>query len=433
MTRVEEGWRSAELIVEVVRHFLLRIGVDPRALDSLSAVDGDIDGMVAGLTARGLLGSAEARLITGVWRGYIRAPLAELLPVYAPDAPARGGASNVQEDSYDSAADELPAPPAFGTLTAPGSEGAHPAAALGLDDAPVADEPAAVPFIAVDHAPSIGARLGPYTLASEVGRDRWSVTYRATCDGVTTALIRMLKESAPVELARSIRARTAALVRLRHPAILSPIAGGVADQRPFLVYPFVPAIDLRDLLQIVGRLELAALLRLATALVEALAWAYDAQLTHGDIKPASVLWAEEGASVLLTGFGFSHAPRSRYDEDASSSTSALYSAPEQLGEAASIDPRVDMYGLGATLFHAAVGRAAFTEAPLADPVRARLHGEAASVEALAPELPPGLTRLIARMLRRRPEERFSSWQEVREALQRITARPHVAALQEGRS
>ena len=94
-------------------------------------------------------------------------------------------------------------------------------------------------------------------------------------------------------------------------------------------------------------------------------------------------------------------------------------APEHVVGRAPLDPRADMYSLGASLFEAAVGAPPFVRATLLETMRAHLHDPLPPLAERAPGLPLGLAQLIARLLRKRPDERFAAWSEVSDAAEQI--------------
>jgi hypothetical protein len=99
-----------------------------------------------------------------------------------------------------------------------------------------------------------------------------------------------------------------------------------------------------------------------------------------------------------------------------------YLAPEQIENAAGTDIRADLYGLGATLFYLLTGKAPFAHH---DRARAKLKAQAAEappdVRSLRPEVPAGVAALVARLLAKRPEQRFATPREVADALDPFTA------------
>jgi eukaryotic-like serine/threonine-protein kinase len=179
--------------------------------------------------------------------------------------------------------------------------------------------------------------------------------------------------------------RTAA--RLSHPNIVQVYDAGEDEfdghEVSYIVVEYVSGGDLKDLIDRNGPVPGAMLSRIGAAVADGLAHAHERGIIHRDIKPQNVLLDEYG-SPKLTDFGIARA----LDMKGSTSTdsylgTALYSSPEQLrGEG--VTPKSDLYSLGATLYHAAVGEPPFSGEPLQVatqqvaklPVRPRVRGAA---------------------------------------------------------
>jgi uncharacterized RDD family membrane protein YckC len=92
----------------------------------------------------------------------------------------------------------------------------------------------------------------------------------------------------------------------------------------------------------------------------------------------------------------------------------LFAAPEQV-KAGKIDPRTDVYAVGATLFYLIAGRGPFTGDPAA--VIAQISSDPAPpLHGLCPAVPKDLDQVIARTLEKNPDDRFETLNELRKAL-----------------
>ena len=160
------------------------------------------------------------------------------------------------------------------------------------------------------------------------------------------------------------------------------------------------------------RLPVSEVLRAGEELADALEHAHANGVVHRDVKPDNAWLAADG-SAALGDFGIAVA-------DALEVTTGpigtpFYVAPEQAAGGAT-GPPADLYALGATLYELLCGRPPFTGATM-DAVIAQ-HRAAAPRPAseLVGGLPPGLDRLLLRLLAKAPADRPASAAEVRDAL-----------------
>jgi response regulator RpfG family c-di-GMP phosphodiesterase len=94
-----------------------------------------------------------------------------------------------------------------------------------------------------------------------------------------------------------------------------------------------------------------------------------------------------------------------------------YMAPEQVQDAASVDIRADIYGLGATLFWCLAGRTPFQSKDNLDlDAAARITQPPPSLRALLPQIPADLDAVVAGMMALRPQDRFPTPRAVMDAL-----------------
>lgn len=151
-------------------------------------------------------------------------------------------------------------------------------------------------------------------------------------------------------------------------------------------------------------------------------------MVHRDLKPANIFLAKEADEITykLLDFGLVKQVTTTGNPDELTAAGALlgsptYMAPEQI-EGGSIDPRADLYSLGALTFHCLTGRPPF-EGSLTQVMIQHVHKEAPSlVESCREEMfPPELEQLVARCLSKRPEDRYQSIDAMLEDLQMCEA------------
>lgn len=199
--------------------------------------------------------------------------------------------------------------------------------------------------------------------------------------------------------------REAAVARkLEHPAIVPLL--GVQDGA--LIYPYTPGVNLAEALQD-GPLPVRRVHRIARDVLAALSYAHGLGIIHCDVKPSNIL--VRGEQAHLTDFGFA---KDLGMQAITASQTMLgtpnYMAPEQFSGVRT-DPRSDLYGLGAVVYHALAG-----EPPYGRRVLQVLVGDADVP--LAPLLGPAaaLEPWVMRALARRPEKRYADAADMLAAL-----------------
>ncbi|WP_434044092.1 MULTISPECIES: AAA family ATPase [Sorangium] len=171
-----------------------------------------------------------------------------------------------------------------------------------------------------------------------------------------------------------------------------------------------------------GRLPIEAGLRVGALLARALEAVHAAGVTHKDIKPQNVLVDAAYTQVKLLDFGI--ASSLPLEATAASVPEGIegtlaYVSPEQTGRTArAIDARTDLYSLGVTLFEALSGRLPFTERDPLALVHAHLAKEPPALDEVAPDVPPGLSAITARLLAKNVDRRYQTARGTAEDLER---------------
>ena len=159
--------------------------------------------------------------------------------------------------------------------------------------------------------------------------------------------------------------------------------------------------------------------RLKDAMVqvsEALAYIHAHGLVHRDLKPSNIM-VDEDRQVRLMDFGLAKflADDSVVTQDGRLVGTFRYMAPEQiLGE--NLDARADLYGLGVILYELLTGRPPFDARTPYELWQKVLETEPVPVLALNTRADVQLARVAHRLLRKEPDDRYQTAEEVSEAL-----------------
>jgi tRNA A-37 threonylcarbamoyl transferase component Bud32 len=249
-----------------------------------------------------------------------------------------------------------------------------------------------------------GAEIQNYQLAERIGQDELGLIYRARHQVLDRDVhIHVLRRSGWIAVSRfQLAAKLAA--RVQHPCILPVLDAGHDDRYGYyMVTPPVAAQPLQTLLD-AGPLDPPRAMRIFAQVGQALDELHRHQIIHRDVQPQTILITSDG-KAYLTGFSLAWAPDgpdlSQLDE-ADYLTS--YAAPEQTFNDRTPDPALDIYALGAVLYHMLTG-----EAPPGVGV------EPAALAEQDPRFAPA-DRILRRMLAPEPHLRYPSAAQAAAAL-----------------
>lgn len=196
--------------------------------------------------------------------------------------------------------------------------------------------------------------------AEEIGRGGFGVVYRCTEVALdrTVAVKVLSAELDEDNHARFLREQRAMGRLTGHPNIVTVLEAGItASGRPFLVMPFHPLKSLDSGIRQQGPLPLEHVLWIGVKIAGALESAHRLGVVHRDVKPGNILLTDYGEPAL-TDFGIARITGEFQTAAGILTGSPAFTAPEVL-EGNAPGPAADVYGLGATLFCALTGHAAF--------------------------------------------------------------------------
>jgi hypothetical protein len=221
-------------------------------------------------------------------------------------------------------------------------------------------------------------------------------------------------------LSNRFLAEARAVAAMHHDHIVTVYHAGTEKGLSYLVMPFHGEGTLADLLTTTPRLTWEQVARVGMQLAQALAAMHSVDILHRDIKPSNVLLEQGLERVRLADFGLAkpiHGPASEPTQRSIAGT-PHYMAPEQArGEP--MDARSDLFALGALLHRLATGTTLYEGDSSAEVLQLAAQGNLKPIRERAPEIPAHLGAIIDRLVAPRPEDRFSSADEVSHALSRV--------------
>jgi len=267
-------------------------------------------------------------------------------------------------------------------------------------------------------APSVDALQsaldGDFEIHRLLGEGSMAVVYLATEKGLDRQVaVKVLKRShAASETARARFEREArSSASLSHPKIVQVYRyGRLPDDTPYLVMRYVKGRTMEERVEAEGRLDLRTARKTLKSVASALAAAHKAGIIHRDIRPANVLWDDEGKEALLSDFGIAALQAPTGEQAARLTTigqvigNPRYLSPEQLREE-SITEMVDIYAFGILGYELLSGRGPYDGTNNAQLMAAHLQAEPRPLDERRGGAPADIADLLRRCLNKEPKKR----------------------------
>ncbi|MDW4904737.1 protein kinase [Streptomyces sp. ADMS] len=232
------------------------------------------------------------------------------------------------------------------------------------------------------------------------------------------------------------RREAQAVAKLTHTNIVSVFDTGEDDvagtMTPYIVMEYVEGQPLGSVLDAdvrqSGAMPADKALKVTADVLAALEISHEMGLVHRDIKPGNVMMTKRGV-VKVMDFGIARAMQSGVTSMTQTGMvvgTPQYLSPEQaLGRG--VDARSDLYSVGIMLFQLVTGRLPFNaDSPLAI-AYAHVQEEPVAPSSVNRALPPAVDALVARALKKNPNERFPSAVAMRDECLRVAASLQPAA------
>jgi serine/threonine-protein kinase len=263
---------------------------------------------------------------------------------------------------------------------------------------------------------------GRYELGDRLGVGGMSTVQRAfdrrlERDVAVKLLAEHLADDA--QFVSRFRREALAAARLVHPNIVQVFDFGLDDAsgRHYIVMELIQGASGAEILRREGRLDVRDALTIVGLSCRGLDYAHRNGVVHRDVKPGNLLRSDDGV-VKLADFGIAKAfsEESSITQVGSVLGTASYLAPEQArGEEAG--PAADLYALGVVTYQLLSGRLPYEAASLTELALKQQREAPAWLHEVDPSIPEALSKAVDRALALEQSERFSTAEEMRQALE----------------
>jgi predicted Ser/Thr protein kinase len=258
----------------------------------------------------------------------------------------------------------------------------------------------------------VGRDVGRYRVIRKLGEGGMGHVYEAVHRDLGTQVALKVIADEHVhdpELAKRFVTEARAASVVRHERIVRVLdLFHTDDDRAVIVMDLVDGKTLRTL-ERASVLPIGGVVQIILDVLDALAAAHAAGITHRDLKPDNIIVEPSGRAKVLD-FGIAKVARSAPGVAAKTRTGSTigtpeYMSPEQVsgGEA---DPRADLYAVGVVLYEALAGERPYAGASDFELMRAHLEAPIPRLRAARPAVPPALEAVVTRALAKAPGDRF---------------------------
>ena len=279
------------------------------------------------------------------------------------------------------------------------------------------------PPLAVDNLPK---KIGPYTIKGVLGRGAMGYVYKGYDESLRRHVaIKVLSPELGEqdEFRDRFNIEAQALATLVHPNITQIYSAGQEGDKMYFAMEYIEGYPADDLLHRKGKFTALEGLRIIKQICEGLKQASAKGIIHRDIKPGNILIGKDGA-VKITDFGI--AKIMKQDQRLTSTGMMIgtpaYTSPEQ-ARGDKTDFRTDIYSLGATFYQLLMGKPPFEADSsmnvlmmhITEPIRFPMGST-------GPVVPPQITGIIRKMMAKKPDDRFLSYDSLLLELSRVEAK-----------
>lgn len=278
-----------------------------------------------------------------------------------------------------------------------------------------------------------GLRVGPYELLTRLASGGMGEVFIARRTGAGAfekklALKLLLPHLVPdQEFVQRFFDEARLAARMNHPNIVQIFDVGESDGRPYLAMALVEGISLARFLRVLRvkqtQLPMPIVRLIATGLLEALAYAHTLKgsrgeelgVIHRDVTPSNLLLSVAG-SVMLNDFGIAKAAINEHQTRPGTVRGKFaYVAPEQ-AHRGRLTLRADLFSAAVTIYETLTLVSPFAHAGDVQTMDAVVKLDPPSARKLRAEVSEQMSRALERAMSKKPEDRYASARQFREAL-----------------
>jgi hypothetical protein len=264
--------------------------------------------------------------------------------------------------------------------------------------------------------------LSKYQVQEKIGEGGMGIVYKAnqrSMNRVVALKILSPKYSSKQRFVEQFIKEARAAGALNHPNIIQVHDVGTENDIHYFSMEYVEGPTCMQVLREQGTFKVPEALEVIRQTAKALEYAHSQRLIHQDIKPDNIMIGQNN-QVKLADLGISKTFDEVESEEGPKRVMGTphYMAPEAaLGK--KIDHRVDIYALGATLYHLLTGKTPYSGTSATEVLKAHVMDPLPAIHDINPEVPEDVCALVERMVAKKADDRYQHASEVVAEVQRL--------------
>jgi len=266
--------------------------------------------------------------------------------------------------------------------------------------------------------------VGPFRIIKTLGQGGMGTVYEAvhTETGQLVAL-KLLSKSVRTtqETIQRFHRESQIAASINHPRSTFVYQAGQHQGQFYITMELMAGGTLSDIVKSEGPIPVEQAVDYVLDIISGLKAAHQVGIVHRDLKPSNCFIDQRGR-VKIGDFGLakSFMTESSLTQTGTFMGTPQFAAPEQL-RASEVDERADIYAVGGTLFYLLSGRAPF-KGNAAQVIASIASDTPPKVRTVAPDVPLGLSRLVAQTLEKDPARRPENLEALRRGLLAFSTR-----------
>ncbi len=266
--------------------------------------------------------------------------------------------------------------------------------------------------------------LSKYEVQEKIGEGGMGIVFKAnqrSMNRIVALKILSPKYSSRSRFVEQFIREARAAGQLNHPNIIQVHDVGTENDIHYFSMEFVDGPTCMQALREHGPFKTPEALEIIRQTARALEYAHGQRLIHQDIKPDNIMLGHNN-TVKLADLGISKTFDEAESEEGPKRVMGTphYMAPEAaLGK--KIDHRVDIYSLGATLYHLLTGKTPYSGTSATEVLKAHVMDPLPPIHDIVPDVPEAVCALVERMVAKKADDRYPTATQVIEEVQRLQA------------